>query len=245
MGERRWALSGTPIQNSLDELYPYFKFLNVPFTGSFKVFCRNYIGSSKNPTSQGIARLHTLLAKYMLRRTYKDQIFGHPILKLPDARQDVYWVDFNAIEQSIYDIVRARMVQKINMISREHGLEQQYQNILVMLLRLRQLTDHILMIHDTMQRYLEREDYERILEITEQEAEHQTDEWHAEQLRQTRKVLALHPPDTKHPKPKPAPGVGAFPGSTVQFLSQISLSLGWFRALYPRIFGAAGLGMEV
>lgn len=208
MGEHRWALSGTPIQNSLNELYPYFKFVNVPFTGSFKIFCRNYIGSSKNPTSQGIARLNALLAKYMLRRTHKDQMFGHPILKLPDARQDIHWIRFNAVEQSIYDVVRTRMIQKINLISREHGLEKQYHNILVMLLRLRQLTDHILMIHDTMRRYLEREDYEKILEITEQEAEETTDKMRAEQLRETRKVLALHPPcPTSLPKPKPAPGV--------------------------------------
>jgi SNF2 family DNA or RNA helicase len=36
MGEHKWALSGTPILNSLTELYPYFKFLEVPHTGSFK-----------------------------------------------------------------------------------------------------------------------------------------------------------------------------------------------------------------
>lgn len=32
---KRWALTGTPIFNSVEELFPYFKFLRVKHTGSF------------------------------------------------------------------------------------------------------------------------------------------------------------------------------------------------------------------
>ena len=34
----RWALLGTPIINLLEELYPYFKSLNVPFTRIYNIF---------------------------------------------------------------------------------------------------------------------------------------------------------------------------------------------------------------
>lgn len=44
MARHKWALSGTPVLNRLEELYPYFKFLGVPHTGSFKIFKNNYCG---------------------------------------------------------------------------------------------------------------------------------------------------------------------------------------------------------
>ena len=50
MARHKWALSGTPIVNGLTELYPYFKFLGVPHTGSFKIFKNNYC-EAKNPES--------------------------------------------------------------------------------------------------------------------------------------------------------------------------------------------------
>lgn len=41
MGKYRWALSGTPILNTPDELFPYFKFLEVDGTTDFKQFHGN------------------------------------------------------------------------------------------------------------------------------------------------------------------------------------------------------------
>jgi SNF2 family DNA or RNA helicase len=38
----RWALSGTPIQNSLNEMYPYFRFLRMHWADSFSTFKRNF-----------------------------------------------------------------------------------------------------------------------------------------------------------------------------------------------------------
>lgn len=57
IGKHRWALTGTPIQNTADELYPYFKFLRIKHTGSLEVFKHNFGIDSEE--SQG--RLHSML----------------------------------------------------------------------------------------------------------------------------------------------------------------------------------------
>lgn len=111
MGEHRWALSGTPILNNLEELYPYFKFLNVPWTGSFRVFKNNYCNSSDETVTN---RLLVRLGQFMIRRTHGDQMFGTPILKLPRADQQTHWCTFNPIERRIYDIVEKRFAMRIN-----------------------------------------------------------------------------------------------------------------------------------
>lgn len=69
MAEHRWALSGTPILNALTELYPYFKFLNVPHTGSFKIFKNNYCDASDVENTE---RLLVRLSQFMIRRTHAE-----------------------------------------------------------------------------------------------------------------------------------------------------------------------------
>jgi hypothetical protein len=38
----RWALSGTPMQNSLNEMYPYFRFLRMHWADSFSTFKKSF-----------------------------------------------------------------------------------------------------------------------------------------------------------------------------------------------------------
>ncbi|KAI4704056.1 hypothetical protein J4E81_001120 [Alternaria sp. BMP 2799] len=167
MAHHKWALSGTPILNSLTELYPYFKFLGVPHTGSFKIFKHNYCDSKNEDNTE---RLLVRLSQFMIRRTHADEMFGAPILKLPQADQSTFWCKFNSVERSIYDIVRARFAKCINMWAQNGTLDKSYSNALVMLLRLRQLTGHILMLQFVIRDLLEREDIELIKSVVDKEA---------------------------------------------------------------------------
>jgi SNF2 family DNA or RNA helicase len=167
--EHRWALSGTPIQNSVSELYPYFKFLKVPHTGTFKIFSHNYT-SADGPNERGFDRLQLMLSRFMIRRTHADKILGHQIITLPKATQNFHECTFSELERVIYETVRIRMIQRINRLSRSKQLDRNYSCILTMLLRLRQLTCHSLMLEKAMQDLLTREDHEKLFELANEAA---------------------------------------------------------------------------
>ncbi|KAI2479565.1 HepA Superfamily II DNA-RNA helicase [Pyrenophora tritici-repentis] len=164
MADHRWALSGTPILNSITELYPYFKFLNVPHTGSFKIFKHNYCDTKNMENTE---RLLVRLSQFMIRRTHADEMFGAPILTLPQADQTTYWCEFNSIERTVYEIVRQRFAQRISSWVKDGTMERSYSHAMVMLLRLRQLTSHILMLQFVMQDLLEVRDIEQIRQMIE------------------------------------------------------------------------------
>ncbi|KAF2429969.1 hypothetical protein EJ08DRAFT_589923 [Tothia fuscella] len=83
-GTHRWLMTGSPTVDSIEEFYPYFKFLGVPFTGDRKVFRKNYCGPEDPLHPQ---RLNRVLQVYLFRRTHEDQLFGAPIQKLPLAKE--------------------------------------------------------------------------------------------------------------------------------------------------------------
>ena len=77
-GKLRWALSGTPVQNTLDEFFPYFAFLRMPETGDFTLWKRNFC---KKGSDLAARRLTHIVNCFMLRRTHASRLFGAPCVK--------------------------------------------------------------------------------------------------------------------------------------------------------------------
>lgn len=67
--KRRWCLSGTPIQNAIDDLYSYFRFLRFDPYSSYKVFCSSLKVPIQKDSSNGYKKLQAVLKTVMLRRT--------------------------------------------------------------------------------------------------------------------------------------------------------------------------------
>lgn len=97
--------------NRVEELYPYFKFLDVPGTGTYSEFRQNYCVEGSDDCNK---RLHCLLDQIMVRRTMNDKVLGHPIVSLPQTHQETECLNFNIVERTIYSSVSRRFIRAIN-----------------------------------------------------------------------------------------------------------------------------------
>jgi SNF2 family DNA or RNA helicase len=185
MAKHHWAITGTPIHNNVKEFYPYFKFLKVPNTGSYKIFMNNFCTDDEHVN---VNRLQWLLSQFMIRRTHIDRLFGAPLLKLPKAVEKLHYCHFNDLERTVYDIVRRRFIAKINSFSRAGTLEKRYSTIMTMVLRLRQLTGHILTLEMVIKDLLEPGDISKLSRVVKAEVKHNTNR--AAQIIELRKILS-------------------------------------------------------
>lgn len=67
--KRRWCLSGTPIQNTIDDLYSYFRFLKYDPYDAYKYFRSEIKDPITRDPGLGYRKLQMILHKVLLRRT--------------------------------------------------------------------------------------------------------------------------------------------------------------------------------
>jgi len=158
----RWAITATPVMNSLAEFYPYFDFLRVPDCGTYEVFQHNYRSSADDST--GRDRLHVRLSQFMIRRSHNDTLLGAKLLVLPKTVFTTYYCHFEEIEKRIYDVIKRRFAERINLIGKEDS-KKIHHTAFTLLLRLRQLVGHILLIQDTIRELLTQSDLDELRRI--------------------------------------------------------------------------------
>uniref|UniRef100_A0A0D9ZR51 Uncharacterized protein n=1 Tax=Oryza glumipatula TaxID=40148 RepID=A0A0D9ZR51_9ORYZ len=144
--KRRWCLSGTPIQNTIDDLYSYFRFLKYePYSvyGSFRSMIKYQI--SRDAT-RGYKKLQAVLKIVLLRRTKETLIDGEPIIKLPPKTIQLSKIDFSKEERTFYMMLEEGSREKFKEYASAGTIRENYANILVLLLRLRQACDHPLLL---------------------------------------------------------------------------------------------------
>ncbi|XP_020534009.1 helicase-like transcription factor CHR28 isoform X2 [Jatropha curcas] len=142
----RWCLSGTPIQNAIDDLYSYFRFLRYdPYAGYKSFYTTIKVPISRNSLN-GYKKLQAVLRAIMLRRTKGTLIDGQPIINLPPKTISLTKVDFSTEERAFYTRLEADSRSKFKAYAAAGTVNQNYANILLMLLRLRQACDHPLLV---------------------------------------------------------------------------------------------------
>lgn len=144
--KRRWCLSGTPIQNAVDDLYSYFRFLKYDPYAVYKQFCSTIkVPIQRHPTT-GYRKLQAVLKTVMLRRTKGTCIDGKPIINLPEKHIVLRKVEFTDEERDFYCKLEAQSRAQFAEYAAAGTVKQNYVNILLMLLRLRQACDHPLLV---------------------------------------------------------------------------------------------------
>jgi hypothetical protein len=143
MADRRLCLTGTPVQNKLDDVFALIKFLRLePFDD--KNIWTEFIGSPvKFGQALGVARLQTIMKCITLRRTKETKTNdGKKILALPPRRDELRYLKFDTEEQAIYDQFFNESKAEFNEMSDKNEVMKNYVGILQKILRLRQICDH-------------------------------------------------------------------------------------------------------
>ncbi|KAI9748515.1 MAG: hypothetical protein M4579_007205 [Chaenotheca gracillima] len=130
-GKLRWAISGTPIENRLEELFPYMRFLKIPYySHSFAEFQRACCDPDSDLSAR---RVLALLRASMIRRTLKDRLFGRPIVELPPAASYIVRVEFSPRERLLYDAIETCYRFTFNKFIKKGTAKRHYHLWIVML----------------------------------------------------------------------------------------------------------------
>lgn len=114
--QHRWCLTGTPIQNSLEDLGSLVSFLKVPILEKPPLFRKFITNPTTSDSKACFQNLRALLQAICLRRTKE-------ILNFPEPPTIFRTLPFTPLEQAAYDELLSTCKTKINMIvsNRRHG----------------------------------------------------------------------------------------------------------------------------
>ncbi|APR79771.1 SWF/SNF family helicase [Minicystis rosea] len=132
--ERRVALSGTPVENHLGELWSIVEFLNPGMLGRASAW---KAATDARPSPDAVALLGRALRPILLRRTKAEVARDLP------ARMDETWIcELDAPARALYDELRARFRDELLHKVRADGMASAGTRVLEALLRLRQAACH-------------------------------------------------------------------------------------------------------
>ncbi|GAB7357195.1 hypothetical protein MBLNU459_g8181t1 [Dothideomycetes sp. NU459] len=142
--KHRWALTGTPIVNRLEDLFSLVRFLRVEPWSNFS-FWKTFITvpfESKD-FIRALDVVQTVLEPLVLRRT-KDMKTpsGEALVPLPPRTIDIEKIELSKVERELYDHILARAKRTFNANAEAGTLMKSYTTILAQLLRLRQSCCH-------------------------------------------------------------------------------------------------------
>ncbi|WP_427872248.1 DEAD/DEAH box helicase [Flavobacterium sp. MMS24-S5] len=132
------ALSGTPIENSLDDLWSQMQFINPEILGSYAFFMENFKNPiEKKQNEEVLAELKNLIQPYILRRT-KEQV----LKDLPELTEQIYYCDMDPEQEKLYEKEKSKAR---NFLLKTDGSPDKI-SIINTLMKLRQLSNHPKMV---------------------------------------------------------------------------------------------------
>ncbi|XP_010493369.1 PREDICTED: putative SWI/SNF-related matrix-associated actin-dependent regulator of chromatin subfamily A member 3-like 2 isoform X3 [Camelina sativa] len=143
VADRRWCLTGTPIQNNLEDLYSLLRFLRIEPWGTWAWWNKLVQKPFEEGDERGLKLVQSILKPIMLRRTKSStDREGRPILVLPPADARVIYCELSESERDFYDALFKRSKVKFDQFVAQGKVLHNYASILELLLRLRQCCDH-------------------------------------------------------------------------------------------------------
>jgi non-specific serine/threonine protein kinase len=132
--EARLALTGTPVENRLGDLWSIFDFLCPGLLGSAKAF-RDFTKRLESEPSRSYAKLRSLVRPYILRRLKSDKSV---IADLPDKTEITAYCPLTKIQAALY----AKAVEELEVtIDTVEGMQRRGV-VLAYLMRFKQICNH-------------------------------------------------------------------------------------------------------
>ncbi|CEM22822.1 unnamed protein product [Vitrella brassicaformis CCMP3155] len=156
-----WSLTGTPIQNKVEDIYSLLHFLRAKPFDDWEVFCSKINKPIKRCDPNGFRRLQVVVRYTTLRRTkhqrVKDPETGieRPLLQLPQLHRHKVYCEFHEYEGRLYRVLYDRTQKLVKKLQEADELGKNFSSILIMLLRLRMLCCHSSLLPEDMLRSLE------------------------------------------------------------------------------------------
>ena len=118
--KHKFALSGTPIENSLFELYSLFRFINAGLFATLSDFKRDYAVPIQADANEDVAKiLKAKISPFLLRRLKQD------VLKdLPAKQEQVIYVDMDEAHKKFYNQKRDYYKQLLDQQIGANGIDK-------------------------------------------------------------------------------------------------------------------------
>lgn len=138
MAENRFALTGTPIENSLSELWSIFDFIMPDYLFSYRKFKELYeLPIIRDNDQEAMKRLKDMIEPFILRRVKKEVL-----TELPDKTITVLYNEMQEEQKKIYASYMAQAREEALQIIQREGMQNNQIRILALLMRLRQICCH-------------------------------------------------------------------------------------------------------
>lgn len=135
----RLILTGTPIENSLEELWSLFDFLMPGLLSSYDRFVGKYIriGNYMGNKADNVEALRRKVAPFILRRMKEDVLED-----LPPVSEILYHCHLTESQRELYQSYAASARQELSRLVKQEGFERIHIHVLATLTRLKQICCH-------------------------------------------------------------------------------------------------------
>ncbi len=142
--EHRIVLTGTPIENSLTDLWSQINFVNPGLLGTLHFFKKSFVQPiERKNDEQREEKLKDLINPFILRRT-KEEVAR----ELPPVFEQVRYCSMTEAQRKLYEEEKSLARNSILENMEEIGLEKSSMIVLQALTRLRQIANHPAMLED-------------------------------------------------------------------------------------------------
>lgn len=135
--KHRLILTGTPIENSLDELWSLFDFLMPGLLSTYDRFVEKYIRSPSQDKTINLEKLKQKVSPFILRRMKKD------VLKeLPPVSEITYHCHLSPAQKELYHSYAESARKELSQLVKKEGFDKVQIHVLATLTRLKQICCH-------------------------------------------------------------------------------------------------------